>query len=127
MKTRINNVKNVKHYSNCIGTSLFIMGLTDNDFFVDATVEAINNALHCDYNLELAKTPKPETGNMLLIRYRSNSNRLWHSGIVVKTKPTVQIFHRPGMIFNPRYETLKSVLSMYKFDSEIEYYKLRRK
>ena len=80
-------IQSVQEYgSNCVGTALYVAGITPYDIFT--THREIEWRLR-----GMDKTDDPEIGDLVVFRTSGKGSPI-HMGVLVEVNPTLRIFHR---------------------------------
>jgi hypothetical protein len=106
---------------NCIGTVLYVLGVTKAQRYVGAGEKSWEDGIVDDFLNRLTKTESPRKGAVLVIRSLF-SRRVEHMGLVTADNPP-RVYHRPGINAEIKpHEALESVIERYKQYPYVEFY-----
>lgn len=109
-KQRMEQAKETRVKTNCIGTVLYILGLSKTDTYVGFGEERWDEGIVDDLLNQMTKVAEPQAGGLLVLR---DEVYVGHLGIIIQKDPTL-VYHRPGL--NGRIEPeaqLDEVISCY--------------
>jgi hypothetical protein len=115
---RMELAKSTDVKTNCIGTVLYVLGVSDDDTYIGAGEKRWEDGIVDGLLKRMTKVDKPQEGAVLVI----SGWRVEHMGIVVQEDPP-KVYHRPG-INNPIQSNapLEEVISSYNHHPTKEFY-----